>query len=267
MQRSSRLFRQGHRLSVLISVLASVLVLACSTSALANELWVAPAESPANKEVGNWAVAHLDPLGRRTHFGFHVPAGITSFTKAVVVLIPPTTGTLTYNLNISVAKSAESQNAFHQQLLGLTSVVTAGSLTEIDVTSIVPGTLVVPGGTYVSLTFGTPGTTQVLGMRFEYEGPQNLFGTGTNWAVAGIPSINRQCFLGEIMLSAGTVTLGVPASGQLFLISQNTALFSLLGTTYGGDGVTTFALPDLRGAAPNKLTYSICDQGVFPIRR
>jgi microcystin-dependent protein len=35
--------------------------------------------------------------------------------------------------------------------------------------------------------------------------------------------------------------------GQLLPISQNTALFSLLGTTYGGDGVSTFALPDLRG--------------------
>lgn len=36
-------------------------------------------------------------------------------------------------------------------------------------------------------------------------------------------------------------------NGQLLAISQNTALFSLLGTTYGGDGRTTFALPDLRG--------------------
>lgn len=39
-------------------------------------------------------------------------------------------------------------------------------------------------------------------------------------------------------------------NGQLFPISQNTALFSLLGTTYGGDGRSTFALPDLRGRVP-----------------
>lgn len=39
-------------------------------------------------------------------------------------------------------------------------------------------------------------------------------------------------------------------NGQILPISQNTALFSLLGTTYGGNGVTTFALPDLRGRAP-----------------
>jgi microcystin-dependent protein len=38
--------------------------------------------------------------------------------------------------------------------------------------------------------------------------------------------------------------------GQLLPISQNTALFSLLGTTYGGDGKSTFALPDLQGNAP-----------------
>lgn len=38
--------------------------------------------------------------------------------------------------------------------------------------------------------------------------------------------------------------------GQLLPISQNTALFSLLGTTYGGDGKSTFALPDLQGNSP-----------------
>jgi len=40
------------------------------------------------------------------------------------------------------------------------------------------------------------------------------------------------------------------AAGQLLSIAQNTALFSLLGTQFGGNGQTTFALPDLRGRAP-----------------
>ncbi|MBL7806158.1 MAG: phage tail protein [Saprospiraceae bacterium] len=39
-------------------------------------------------------------------------------------------------------------------------------------------------------------------------------------------------------------------NGQILPISQNTALFSLLGTTYGGDGKSTFALPDLQGCVP-----------------
>ena len=56
-------------------------------------------------------------------------------------------------------------------------------------------------------------------------------------------------------------------TGQLIPIVQNQALFSLIGTTFGGDGVTTFALPDLRdkGPAPD-LHYCIALQGYYPSR-
>lgn len=56
-------------------------------------------------------------------------------------------------------------------------------------------------------------------------------------------------FLGEIRAFAGNFTPGgyLPADGRLLPISQYTALFSILGTQYGGDGKSTFALPDLRG--------------------
>ena len=59
-------------------------------------------------------------------------------------------------------------------------------------------------------------------------------------------------FIGEIRLFGGNFAPRGYAfcDGQLLQISQNTALFSLLGTTYGGDGRTTFALPDLRGRTP-----------------
>lgn len=59
-------------------------------------------------------------------------------------------------------------------------------------------------------------------------------------------------FLGEIRMFAGNFAPRGWAfcAGQILSISQNTALFSLLGTTYGGNGQTTFALPDLRGRAP-----------------
>ncbi|GAA3283655.1 phage tail protein [Dactylosporangium vinaceum] len=59
-------------------------------------------------------------------------------------------------------------------------------------------------------------------------------------------------FLGEIRMFAGTFapTGWALCNGQLLPIPQNTALFSLLGTVYGGNGTTTFALPDLQGAAP-----------------
>lgn len=59
-------------------------------------------------------------------------------------------------------------------------------------------------------------------------------------------------FLGEIkLLSFGFAPKGWAfCDGQHLPIAQNQALFSLLGTTFGGNGVTTFALPDLRGRAP-----------------
>jgi microcystin-dependent protein len=59
-------------------------------------------------------------------------------------------------------------------------------------------------------------------------------------------------YLGEIKLvSFGFAPKGwVPCNGQLMSISQNQALFSLLGTTYGGDGVNSFGLPNLQGATP-----------------
>ena len=59
-------------------------------------------------------------------------------------------------------------------------------------------------------------------------------------------------FLGEIRwFSFGFAPQGwVQCNGQTLPINQNQALFSLLGTAYGGNGTTTFLLPDLRGRAP-----------------
>lgn len=59
-------------------------------------------------------------------------------------------------------------------------------------------------------------------------------------------------FLGQISIVAFTYAPKGWAfcNGQILPINQNQALFSLLGTTYGGNGTTTFALPDLRGRSP-----------------
>ena len=61
-----------------------------------------------------------------------------------------------------------------------------------------------------------------------------------------------QPFIGEIRMFAGTFAPQGWAfcNGQLMSIADNTVLFDLLGTTYGGDGKATFALPDLRGRFP-----------------
>lgn len=107
-----------------------------------------------------------------------------------------------------------------------------------------------------------------------------------------------EAYIGEIRLFAGDFAPRGWAfcDGQLLPIDRNSALFALLGTMYGGNGVQTFALPDLRGRVPvhpdqngrspgaqrngagvaagqdaqvpSTLTvnYIICLQGVFPDR-
>jgi microcystin-dependent protein len=77
-------------------------------------------------------------------------------------------------------------------------------------------------------------------------------------------------YVGEIRMFGGNFAPRDWAfcNGQLLPIDQNTALFQLIGTTYGGDGQTTFALPDLRGrlplhqgTSPNGQSYIIGQTG------
>jgi microcystin-dependent protein len=79
-------------------------------------------------------------------------------------------------------------------------------------------------------------------------------------------------YLSQIILFAGNYApVGwLPCAGQILPIEQNVALFSLIGTQYGGDGTTTFGLPKLpppagavEGFGPG---YMICVEGVFPPR-
>jgi microcystin-dependent protein len=80
-------------------------------------------------------------------------------------------------------------------------------------------------------------------------------------------------FLGEIDTFAFTFcpTGWAALNGQILPINQNAALFALLGTTYGGDGITTFALPTgkpvftLTPGAP--VIQCIALQGIFPPRK
>lgn len=65
-------------------------------------------------------------------------------------------------------------------------------------------------------------------------------------------TIIMENFIGQIIMFGGTFDIQgyVSCRGQLMSISNYTALFSLLGTTYGGDGMQTFGLPDLQGRMP-----------------
>ena len=75
-------------------------------------------------------------------------------------------------------------------------------------------------------------------------------------------------YIGSIILVAfGFVPAGFAAcDGSKLGIAQNTPLFALLGTQYGGDGQTSFCLPKLDGPQEG-LQYLICVSGVFPTRQ
>lgn len=80
-------------------------------------------------------------------------------------------------------------------------------------------------------------------------------------------SLNTDCFLGEIvLLPYQNQRSGVPwCLGQT--VSNNSALYSLLGNKFGGTGLSDFRLPDLRGASPLPgLNYSLMLQGIYPSR-
>jgi hypothetical protein len=98
--------------------------------------------------------------------------------------------------------------------------------------------------------------------------PSRLFGSPGSFIQQS--TADPYCILGEIKLYAGEAPGGVvSADGRLLQISTNTALYSVIGTTYGGNGTTDFAVPDLRGAepkgnGPHGVSYYICTQGTFP---
>jgi len=89
--------------------------------------------------------------------------------------------------------------------------------------------------------------------------------------VLGLDPASRiaDIFVGELLLLPYEVPFSQAlrlCNGELLQIRENTALFSLLGNRFGGDGKQTFALPNLGAAAPAKFNYCICVQGILPSR-
>lgn len=91
------------------------------------------------------------------------------------------------------------------------------------------------------------------------------YGVYTGGSAAGSGPLD--CTLGEMILFAGEVGNGIPANGQLLAINQYPELFSVIINKYGGDGMSTFQMPDMRPITPNGMTWFICDQGAYPVKR
>lgn len=96
-------------------------------------------------------------------------------------------------------------------------------------------------------------------------GTTGIFGSNSLGFFAGSGG-SAECTIGSITLNAAVEypVNYLPADGRILQIEENTALFSLIGINYGGDGETTFALPNLKSAAPDNTIYLICVTGIFP---
>ena len=93
------------------------------------------------------------------------------------------------------------------------------------------------------------------------------FGTASEgYGHEGTGTPPDECMLGEVRLFAGTSAPNgwAWADGELVPVQGNLQLFSVIGTQYGGNGQSTFALPDMRGIEPDGARYMICHTGVFP---
>ncbi|GAA1780216.1 tail fiber protein [Leucobacter iarius] len=91
-----------------------------------------------------------------------------------------------------------------------------------------------------------------------------LFGNRDTGFAAG--HSGEECTMGQIILSAASVSNGIPLEGQVMSLVQNQALYALIGTRFGGNGQTYFQLPDMRKVAPNNMAYYMCTAGLFPSR-
>jgi hypothetical protein len=120
------------------------------------------------------------------------------------------------------------------------------------------------GATGATGATGAPGATGPQGP-VGPSGTAGLFGTNDNSVSAGNVA-GAPCTIGDVILTASTVVADnwLPAKGQTLTIQGNTALFSLIGINYGGNGTTNFDLPNLTAGAPDGVTYIICVSGDFP---
>jgi hypothetical protein len=171
-----------------VSVLSFIILTSITsiTTPLANEIWVAPSTSGSNSIFDHDSPFHHHFPSRGwpassspwATFGFAVPDNMTAFTGAKLVVIGKTTTNLKYSLGLSVAGNGEPMNYYTDFAAGLKAMVTENYLQEIDVSAYIPtgnepGGFKIEPGDYIGLNFRfhLPNAVNVLGLRFQYEGP------------------------------------------------------------------------------------------------
>jgi hypothetical protein len=218
----------------------------------ANGIWTETGVNGNNSPVPGAAVATNVEVAAGLQF---ITVDATAAVQGWVNLPATNNGfILTANGNTSVQfDSKESTNTSHPATLEITLANTgpAGPAGPAGPMGL-PGVTGPQGPAGPAGPVGPPGTAA-------------LFGTNHNPSFVGTTG-GAACTMGQVILSASAPypLNWLPADGRLLPVSQYTALFSLLGNNYGGNGIFNFGLPNLAAAAPNGVAYFICISGVFP---
>ena len=132
-------------------------------SAVKHEFHV-PFEDPTG-QVGNWDVVEIN-TAQDTHFIFQVSESFEALVNAKVVMIPDTTETIQWDINVSVAASGEAYNNDDRSAVNQQVGVTASALTEVDISGQLTG---IAGGDYVAIDFQSDtANLRIIGFEFDY---------------------------------------------------------------------------------------------------
>lgn len=229
-------------------------------------------------------------LNRRTFWPLFPGASMSSFVRTslyVTVFFATTAIAQTASPDTSTAATSTVIDACVRKSDGVTRIVKSSkdckSSERFDSWNIqgVPGVPGAPGKTGAAGAPGPAGPSGPTGP----EGPAGPPGSATLPAnltllsgqlstTDGVAFLGSDrfkfpgaCVIGDVFLSVngyGGDGNALPADGRAIPIQNNTALFSLIGINFGGNGTTNYNLPDLRAFAPKGLQYSICLNGTFP---
>lgn len=137
------------------------------------EIFIFPQEASVSPNViGNWPIMVLSSSGI-CYISWHMPRDFTVLEEAKVLIIPDTTETITFDLEVSIAEVGENYDAVSVAALNQTQDVTIKQLTEIDIKDLLnlgAGTAKIKEGDYLSLNFASDTSNiRVAGLRIVYK--------------------------------------------------------------------------------------------------
>jgi hypothetical protein len=193
---------------------------ALAVPASADEIWIAPGEK-GDVAVGDWGITSTG----EAHFAFAVPDSLDRFVGAQVMVIGKKSGSITYDLHLSISRDGARHDAFNADATGLPATLSTDKLTALDASALFPA--LAAGQDVVALHFqaSPQSDLRVVGLRFAFErfpdqaglacGPREVlvgFAAGTGAPIC----ISRNLLLEGLLCPPKQFLIGFdPVTGQM----------------------------------------------------